>query len=156
MESLPYECRKMTTDDIERILALERICFSLPWTRGAFEDDLANELAEYYVLVDNNEIIGYCGMWIVIDEAHITNVCIAPEYRRRQLAKNLMKYMMGKALLRGAEMMTLEVRVGNTAAKQLYESLGFREYGIRKGYYSDNNEDALILWNRDIEGVVSQ
>jgi [ribosomal protein S18]-alanine N-acetyltransferase len=139
--------RKMVASDIDRILVIERQSFTTPWTRAAFEGELHdNHFAQYYVAESDGQIIGYCGMWVIIDEAHITNIAIAREYRGLKIGEALLRFMMVTAVMHGAERMTLEVRVSNTVAKNLYYKLGFEDSGIRKGYYTDNHEDALIMW----------
>jgi [ribosomal protein S18]-alanine N-acetyltransferase len=139
--------RLMTEDDIDEVLVLERRSFTLPWSREAFYNELNhNQYALYIVLEDEGKIVGYCGAWLVIDEAHITNIAILPEYRGRRLGEALLRKMMDIAIERGAKVMTLEVRVSNIIAQSLYEKLGFQKGGIRKRYYTDNGEDALVMW----------
>ena len=91
-------------------------------------------------------VIGYCGMWLVMDEAHITNIAISPQQRGNKFGEALMKEAMDQAKARGAKLMTLEARVSNIAALNLYKKLGFQNGGIRKGYYTDNQEDAIVMW----------
>jgi ribosomal-protein-alanine N-acetyltransferase len=139
--------RRMELSDIDRILEIERQSFAAPWSRTAFEGELTkNHFARYIVAEMDGRVVGHAGMWIIIDEAHITNIAIDPAYRGRKIGENLLRQMMRLALLNGAERMTLEVRVSNHAAQRLYNKLGFRNYGIRKGYYTDNGEDAMIMW----------
>jgi ribosomal-protein-alanine N-acetyltransferase len=137
----------MTEEDIDQILEIEHASFTLPWSRDAFYNEMHhNKFAVYIVIEVEGKIIGYCGAWIVIDEAHITNVAILPEYRGRKLGEALMEKMISVARSMGARSMTLEVRVTNNIAQSLYRKLGFQKGGIRKNYYSDNQEDALIMW----------
>ncbi|CRK85393.1 ribosomal protein S18-alanine N-acetyltransferase [Neobacillus massiliamazoniensis] len=139
--------RSMTEEDIDQILEIEHASFTLPWSRDAFYNEMHhNKFAVYIVIEVEGKIIGYCGAWIVIDEAHITNVAILPEYRGRKLGEALMEKMISVARSMGARSMTLEVRVTNNIAQSLYRKLGFQKGGIRKNYYSDNQEDALIMW----------
>jgi ribosomal-protein-alanine N-acetyltransferase len=139
--------RSMTEEDIDQILEIEHASFTLPWSRDAFYNEMHhNKFAVYIVIEVEGKIIGYCGAWIVIDEAHITNVAILPEYRGRKLGEALMEKMISVARSMGARSMTLEVRVTNNIAQSLYQKLGFQKGGIRKNYYSDNQEDALIMW----------
>lgn len=141
------EFRYMTLDDVERIAELERICFPTPWPLVAFINELTiNPNAKYVVAMLDGQVIGYCGMWLIIDEAHITNICIHPDARGQKVGLQLMKQMMAVAMVLGAEKMTLEVRPSNDIARNLYTKLGFEEQGRRKRYYSDNNEDAIIMW----------
>jgi ribosomal-protein-alanine N-acetyltransferase len=137
----------MTEEDIDQILEVEHASFTTPWSREAFYNELHNNrFAVYIVLEENDKIIGYCGAWIVIDEAHVTNVAILPEYRGRKLGEALLQKMMSMAREMGAKSMTLEVRVTNHVAQSLYRKLGFQDGGIRKNYYSDNQEDGLVMW----------
>ncbi|WP_051074215.1 ribosomal protein S18-alanine N-acetyltransferase [Effusibacillus pohliae] len=137
----------MQLSDIDRILEIERQSFSAPWSRAAFERELTgNHFAKYIVVEVDGRVVGHAGMWIIVDEAHITNIAIDPAYRGRKLGENLLRQMMALAVWNGARRMTLEVRVSNQTAQNLYRKLGFRGCGIRKNYYSDNQEDALIMW----------
>jgi ribosomal-protein-alanine N-acetyltransferase len=137
----------MKVEDIDQILEVEHASFTTPWSREAFYNELHNNrFAVYIVLEENNKILGYCGAWIVIDEAHVTNVAILPEYRGRKLGEALLQKMMSMAREMGAKSMTLEVRVSNHVAQSLYRKLGFQDGGIRKNYYSDNQEDGLVMW----------
>ncbi|EJR55415.1 ribosomal-protein-alanine acetyltransferase [Bacillus cereus VD115] len=139
--------RKMELDDIAQIVAIEEASFSTPWTADAFQRELTmNEHALYVVLEKDGRIIGYCGLWIIIDESHITNIAILPEYRGQKLGDALLKEVISVAKELGVKTMTLEVRVSNEVAKQLYKKYGFQNGGIRKRYYADNQEDGLVMW----------
>lgn len=141
------EFRSMQVDDIEPICAIEQESFTTPWTSAAFYNELTNNhFARYMVMECDGEIAGYGGMWIIMDEAHITNIAVRPEYRGRKLGERLLRELIRTARFFGAVKMTLEVRVSNRIAQNLYEKLGFHGTGLRKRYYSDNNEDALIMW----------
>lgn len=142
-----YVFRYMREEDIDQVLAVEHASFTVPWSREAFYNELHNnKFAVYIVLEEDNKIIGYSGTWVVIDEAHVTNVAILPEYRGRQLGETMMRKLMSVAREMGAKSMTLEARVTNHVAQSLYRKLGFQNGGIRKNYYSDNQEDALVMW----------
>lgn len=142
-----FTFRFMKEEDIDQILIVEHESFTLPWSREAFYNELNhNQYAVYVVLEDAGRIIGYGGVWIVLDEAHITNIAILPEYRGRKLGEALLKKVMEISKVKGAETATLEVRVSNTAARALYKKLGFQEGGIRKKYYTDNQEDGIVMW----------
>ncbi|KFZ42577.1 ribosomal protein S18-alanine N-acetyltransferase [Anoxybacillus sp. ST70] len=137
----------MTLQDLDRIVEIEQLSFTLPWSRSSFYQELTNNrYARYIVMEHDGQIIGYCGMWLVMDEAHITNIAVLPEFRGKKLGEALMKQAMALAREEGAQTMTLEVRVSNTVAQSLYRKLGFLNGGIRKRYYSDNQEDALVMW----------
>jgi ribosomal-protein-alanine N-acetyltransferase len=142
-----FDFRYMREEDIDQILEVEHASFTTPWSREAFYNELHNNrFAVYIVLEENKKVVGYCGAWIVIDEAHVTNVAILPEYRGRKLGEAMMQKMISVAQEMGAKSMTLEVRVTNHVAQSLYRKLGFQNGGIRKNYYSDNQEDGLVMW----------
>lgn len=139
--------RSMTVGDLDQVMLLELACFSVPWTKQAFESELVNnQLAHYIVIEEDNQIIGYGGVWYIMDEGHITNVAIHPQHRKRGLGKTLVKGMISDAMHHQIKHMTLEVRKSNIAAITLYERMGFETAGVRPKYYTDNNEDALIMW----------
>lgn len=139
--------RPMMAEDIEAVLVIEQNSFSSPWSREAFQAEVCdNDLAHYLVMENNKKIIGYGGMWIIIDEAHVTNIAILPDCRGNGFGKLLLKELIQIAKVKGANKMTLEVRVSNVAAIKLYNSFDFKECGRRLGYYTDNNEDAIIMW----------
>lgn len=139
--------RPMEEKDIEQIVHIENECFATPWSKEAFENELLkNQVANYTVLEDDDEVFGYCGVWIIVDEAHITNIALLPKYRGKKLGEVLLKKVMEISREKGAKTMTLEVRVTNDIAQSLYRKLGFLNGGIRKNYYSDNQEDALVMW----------
>ncbi|WP_251523559.1 ribosomal protein S18-alanine N-acetyltransferase [Robertmurraya korlensis] len=139
--------RYMKEEDIDQILKIEELSFATPWTRQSFENELnLNQFAVYLVLEKEGKIVGYCGMWLIVDEAHITNIAVLPEFRGQKLGEAILRMIMEVAKKRGAKTMTLEVRVSNTVAQSLYRKLGFMNGGIRKNYYTDNYEDALVMW----------
>jgi [ribosomal protein S18]-alanine N-acetyltransferase len=139
--------RQMREEDLNQIMEIEKKSFATPWTYDAFYNELhTNQFAHYVVAEVDHEIIGYCGLWVIIDEGHITNIAILPEYRGKGLGEKLLLAVMDTARELGAETLTLEVRVSNDVAKGLYRKLGFQDGGIRKSYYTDNYEDALVMW----------
>jgi len=130
---------------------VEKDSFSAPWSRSAFEEELSqNNLARYLVAVAGDVIVGYAGAWLVINEAHVTNVAVVGMYRREGIGRLLMEKLMELARNNFMESMTLEVRVSNAAARNLYSKLGFVEAGMRKNYYTETKEDALILWREKL------
>lgn len=142
-----FKVRRAHLGDVDGVYAVEVETFSTPWSKAAFETELTgNDLAYYFVAEEEGKTIGYAGMWIIVDEAHITNVAISAAFRGRGIGEVLMKSLMSQARERGAQSMTLEVRVTNEAAQRLYAKLGFVRKGLRRQYYSDNKEDALIMW----------
>ena len=146
----------MERADVSRVHEIECTCFRSPWSRLALLGELRNDVAHYLVMEVDGVICGYGGMWVLFEEAHVTNVAIMPEYRGKGRGKRLMLAMMRHAVKRGAEKMTLEVREGNTVAQHLYATLDFQQNGLRPGYYSDTGEGALILWNEDIEQTIDR
>ncbi|HHW71115.1 MAG TPA: ribosomal protein S18-alanine N-acetyltransferase [Clostridiales bacterium] len=141
--------------DIDKVLEIEKLCFSVPWSEESFRLEIEkNRFARYLVVKHEGEVVGYGGMWLIIDEAHITNIAIHPNYRRRGIGRFLLISLMKEAVKYGIKSMTLEVRVSNYGAQALYSELGFVKGGIRKGYYGDTQEDALIMWNDDIEATL--
>ena len=148
--------RPMQKGDVPRVAELERLCFRSPWSEKALAGELKNRLAHYRVGLLQESIQAYGGMWIMFDEAHVTNIAVAPECRRHGYGRALMLEMIRAALLHGAANMTLEVREGNLGAQALYTSLGFENAGRRKRYYSDTGEDAFIMWNRNLPGTAAQ
>ena len=143
--------RPMTLTDLDGVMAVENNSFSVPWSRSAFEEELSqNNLARYIVAVSGDIIVGYAGTWLVINEAHVTNVAVNALRRGEGIGRLLMENLLELARNNHMESMTLEVRVSNTAARNLYKQMGFVEAGIRKNYYSETKEDALILWREKL------
>lgn len=145
------EIRRMNLGDLDQVLAIEEHSFPTPWTRQAFTSELCeNERALYLVAVERGEVVGYVGMWLILDEAHITTLAVHPDRRRAGIGRRLLKEAVQWAKERGSRRMTLEVRVSNLGAQRLYQEEGFRRVGIRPGYYQDNDEDAVIMWKEDL------
>ncbi|MHB8170576.1 MAG: ribosomal protein S18-alanine N-acetyltransferase [Thermincolia bacterium] len=138
-------------EHLDEILTIEAVSFSTPWSRQSFIHELSdNVLASYVVALDGDKVAGYAGMWIIIDEAHLTNVAVHPDYRGRGIGVGLLEELLNRAVKLGADRMTLEVRESNQAARHLYTRMGFRPMGLRKGYYSDTKEDAILMWKEDM------
>lgn len=140
--------RQMTTNDVNAVHAIEVNTFPTPWTIDAFHYEMKENPFAYYIVAEDEqgEIVGYCGMWLVIDSAQITNVAVLEKARGQGIGENLMREAMRIAKEREVDTMSLEVRVSNMVAQNLYRKLGFQDGGIRKGYYTDNHEDALVMW----------
>ncbi|KGX85074.1 ribosomal protein S18-alanine N-acetyltransferase [Pontibacillus litoralis] len=139
--------RRMEDSDVEAILEIEQRCFPTPWKREAFEHELHDNPYAYYTILEvAGQVVGYCGLWVIIDEAHITNIAIVPDFRGKKLGKLLFEAVLLRARERGALQLSLEVRVSNIIAQKLYRSFGLIPGGIRKRYYTDNQEDALVMW----------
>lgn len=137
---------EMGPQHIDAIAALEKRCFSDPWSKKLFEQELTNERSYYVVLLDDDTVIGYAGFWKIFDEGHIMNIAVAPEYRGQHLSHLLMKAFLEFAARSEIRYLTLEVREGNIPARNLYYQYGFEDAGVRKGYYQDNGENAIIMW----------
>jgi ribosomal-protein-alanine N-acetyltransferase len=143
----PVEVAEMALEDVDAVQEVERLSFPVPWPANAFRHELTqNRMARYVVARSELRLVGYAGLWLQHDEAHITTFAVHPDHRRRKIGERLLQRLFEIAEDVGAEWMTLEVRVSNLAAQKLYEKYGFRRAGIRRHYYSDNNEDALIMW----------
>ncbi|WP_166246353.1 ribosomal protein S18-alanine N-acetyltransferase [Paenibacillus turpanensis] len=146
-ERLDVTFRAMRLGDIDEVCAIEQEAFTSPWSPSAFYNELTqNHFARYIVMEMGSMLIGYGGLWTIMDEAHITNIAVRDGFRGRKLGDRLLDELQRTAREYGMKRMTLEVRVSNLVAQSLYEKKGFRPAGLRKGYYSDNGEDALIMW----------
>jgi len=139
--------REMAPEDAAAVEQVEKACFSMPWSRESFWQEAANEQTCYLLALWEDRVIGYAGAWLAAGEAQVTNVAIHPDYRGRGFATGLMERLIREVKARGATAMTLEVRPSNTAALALYAKFGLKSVGRRKGYYQDNGEDAIIMWN---------
>lgn len=141
------ELRKMSPDDIDEVYEIEKMSFVTPWSRESFEMEMFNNnMARYVVAEVDGKVVAYGGMWMVLDEAHITNIAVHPDYRGQKIGEKIVQELLQTARENKAARITLEVRVSNQAARNLYKKLGFEDCGIRKGYYADTGEDAVIMW----------
>ena len=141
--------RPMRQGDIEAVGAMESAHQPRPWSQEVFADELVRDDRIYVVCADEQEVVGFGGVMIVGDEAHVTNLLVAPSHRRQGVARKMMKQLVVQSIDRGARHLTLEVRTRNEAARNLYSSMGLAPVGVRPGYYGD--DDALILWAHDID-----
>ena len=136
----------MNGDHLDQVAELERICFSVPWSRNMLAEELENDLSAFLVALDGEEqVVGYAGMQVVLDEGYITNVAVRPDCRRKGIAGKLLQVFLDFAQGHHLAFLTLEVRASNTAAIHCYHQMGFVQIGIRKKYYSQPKEDALLL-----------
>ncbi len=136
----------MRVEDLPVVHAIERASFNAPWPADAYRSELeSNRLAHYLVARVDDAIVGYGGMWLMVDEAHITTFAIHPVWRRQGIGERLLLAFLDLAGDRGAREATLEVRLSNLPARRLYEKYGFKPVGLRPRYYSDDHEDALIM-----------
>jgi [ribosomal protein S18]-alanine N-acetyltransferase len=136
----------MTVHDLAEVQSIEHASFSTPWPPNAYRSELeTNRLAHYLVARIDGAVVGFAGIWLMVDEAHVTTFAVAPGWRRRRIGERLLIALLDLAIERRANEATLEVRLSNLAARRLYEKYGFRPVGLRPRYYSDDNEDALIM-----------
>lgn len=144
--------RATTASDLQAVEALQRETFTNPWGADAIRWELENtDVARLYLLCEPEGLpVAYCACWVVLDELHINSLAVDPAWRRQGVARQLLRYVMAESVGGGAASATLEVRASNEPARRLYEGLGFRVEGVRRDYYRDPREDALILWNRTL------
>ena len=140
--------RLMDENDIDEVVDISNLSFSSPWHRSSYEQELSNSLARYFVATLDGKIVGFVGTWIIVDESHITNVAVHPDYRGLKIGSKLIEALIDYCDNQKCIAYTLEVRAGNKSAISLYEKFGFKVDGIRKEYYQDNKEDALLMWRR--------
>ena len=142
----------MTPEDIDGVIKIEESAYGdHHWSKESFLNELNNELAKYYTAkTASGELVGYAGCWHILEEAHITTIAISPEHRKKYYGQSLLKQIIDNCINEKIKYITLEVRVSNEAAINLYTKYGFTSFGTRKGYYQDNNEDALIMWTKNI------
>lgn len=144
----------MTFDDLPAVHAIEKASFAVPWPNDAYRSELTtNRLASYIVARADDDIVGFAGLWVMVDEAHVTTFAVDPRWRRRGVGERLLLGLIDIAVARRAREATLEVRLSNMPARRLYEKYGFRPVGIRPRYYSDNGEDALIMTTEPLESA---
>jgi len=137
--------RKMTAEDLDQIMAIEVEAFPVPWSRDSYLSELQNDFATYIVCDYEGAVVGYAGIWVVFEEAHITNVAVAKYFRGSGMGKLLMQHIEKVARQKKAKRIFLEVRPSNCKARQLYKKMNFIATGLRKAYYSDNGEDAIVM-----------
>ena len=148
---LKVDIAAMRVEDIPDVHAIERASFPVPWPAYAFRQELeTNRLARYLVARVGGEVVAYGGIWMMVDEAHVTTFAVLPEHRRGGIGSRLLLALMDLAVELAANVATLEVRISNADARRLYERFGFRPVGVRPRYYSDNAEDALIMTTEEL------
>ena len=147
---MEFEIRRAEEKDIPAVTDLEKVCFEGkdPWSYGAFYNEIVenSDKTLYLVALTGGKVVGYMGVWMILDEGQITNVAVDPEYRRRHIAESLIEEMVRRTAEEGVTSWTLEARVDNDPAIRLYEKMGFRGEGIRPKYYEYDGTDALIMW----------
>ena len=136
----------MRAEDVSAVHEIERLSFSTPWPAYAFEQELkGNRLARYLVARAGERLVGFAGMWLMVDEAHVTTFGVHPEWRRQGIGRQLLLNLIELSVAIGARRMTLEVRASNGSAQALYQAFGFEVAGRRTHYYTDDGEDALVM-----------
>lgn len=147
------EIRRMRPSDVSDVMEIESISFGRHhWSEESFYNEMNNQVGRYYSLIhtDINKLIGYLGFWLIADEAHVTTVAVKPEYRGNSLGELMLTQCLERCASQSIHWVTLEVRVTNYTAQNLYYKYGFASVGIRPKYYQDNQEDALIMTTPDI------
>lgn len=144
--------KPMQKTDLDDVISIEAKAYGEHhWSKDSFMSELSNDLAKYFSAFNaDGQLIGYCGCWQILEEAHVTNIAVSPDYRRKHIGEALLTSIIDECYRNMVKYITLEVRVSNTPAISLYEKYGFKSLGARKGYYQDNNEDALIMWTENI------
>ncbi|MGH2417217.1 MAG: ribosomal protein S18-alanine N-acetyltransferase [Candidatus Limnocylindria bacterium] len=142
----------MRPDDVAAVHDIERLSFRTPWPAYAFEQELkGNRLARYVVARAGDLIVGFAGIWMMVDEAHITTFGVHPDWRRQAIGRQLLLNLAEISIAIGARRMTLEVRESNEVAQALYAAFGFEVLGRRRAYYTDDGEDALVMTTPDLD-----
>ena len=140
--------RPIREEDVSQIHEIETLCFPMPWSEESILHDVKENVVARWLVLDDGEgrVLAYAGMWFVLDEAHVCNVAVHPDFRRRGYGRCIFEALIELAMENSMSMMTLEVRRSNTPAQNLYHACGFLDVGYRKRYYEDNKEDALIMY----------
>jgi ribosomal-protein-alanine N-acetyltransferase len=147
------EIMPMQLDDIPAVLQIEALSFPAAWPPNAFVNELRdNKLAYYFVGRLDGRIVAYGGIWVILEDSHVTTIAVHPDVRGQRLGEELLVHLLDEAIDRGASWVTLEVRETNDVAQRLYRKYGFTVVSTRRGYYSDNNESALVMWAGNLRG----
>lgn len=136
----------MNVEDVPMVMQIERECFATPWHESAYLTEITNRSAFYIVACIDSEVVGFAGMWIIMDESHITTLGVARDQRGKKIGELLLVSLLDEAIKRGANRATLEVRGSNEIAQNLYRKYDFIPAAIRRAYYTDNYEDAAVMW----------
>lgn len=150
-----FHIRAMQTEDLPRVAEIDSLSMSNPWSERMFATELSNPHARTSVAEVNGTIVALLVLWMILDEAHIATIAVHPDFRRQGISKIMMKTALSAAEKEGALTSLLEVRAGNLAAIKLYEIFGFEEVGLRRGYYKDNGEDALLMTLKDLRAALA-
>jgi ribosomal-protein-alanine N-acetyltransferase len=151
----PMVIDTMSDADIKEVLRIEQQSFSTTWPSNAFHQELHdNKLAHYYVGRVGDRVVAYGGIWVILEDSHVTTIAVSPDFRGRKFGEMMLLHLLDEAIERGASWMTLEVRESNAVAQGLYRKYGFTTVSTRKGYYSDNNENALVMWAGNLKSEI--
>lgn len=151
MEKLTIQIKLMTKSDVDDVLKIEETAYGEHhWSADSFYNELSNNLARYYCTFLDDELVGYAGTWQILDEVHITTIATKEIFKGRKIGEAMLSRIIDDCYVNMAKYITLEVRVSNTPAINLYEKYGFKSLGTRKGYYQNNNEDAIVMWTENI------
>jgi len=143
----------MRQEDVPAVMVIERECFTVPWRESAYVTELSNRSAYYIAAWIGEEIVGYGGMWVIMDEAHITTIGVAKAHRGKKIGEQVLVALLEEAMRHKARRATLEVRESNVVAQNLYRKYGFQPAAIRRGYYTDNHENAIVMWVDNMGGI---
>jgi ribosomal-protein-alanine N-acetyltransferase len=150
-EPLVVHIVAMRRRHLRSVLAIESQVYPRPWTMSLFLSELGLRATRaYFVAKVGRDVVGYAGLMVSVDEGHITTIAVDPRWHRHQIGSRLLLAVFREAIARGLSALTLEVRVSNETAQAMYRRFGFSSVGIRKGYYAETNEDALVMWARDL------
>lgn len=145
----------MTDGDIKDVLRIEQQSFTTTWPSNAFFQELHdNKLAHYFIGRVGKQLVAYGGIWVILEDSHVTTIAVSPAFRGRKFGEVMLLHLLDEAITRGASWMTLEVRESNAIAQSLYRKYGFTTVSTRKGYYSDNNENALVMWAGNLKSEI--
>jgi ribosomal-protein-alanine N-acetyltransferase len=151
----PLVIEPMADADVKEVLRIEQQSFSTQWPSNAFYQEIHdNKLAHYFVGRVGNRLVAYGGIWVILEDSHVTTIAVHPEFRGRKYGEVMLLRLLDEAIERGASWMTLEVRESNVVAQSLYRKYGFTTVSTRKGYYSDNNENALVMWAGNLKSEI--
>jgi len=140
-----YELRRMRMDELPEVMEVERRAFAHPWSAELLRRELTHDWSTILLAIEHGRIVGFVIFWVVVDEIHVLNVAVDPAQRRRGIARILLAELLDRGRANGLSMATLEVRRSNEPALSLYAGLGFRNVGVRKGYYVEEREDAIVM-----------
>jgi ribosomal-protein-alanine N-acetyltransferase len=143
----------MTVADLPAVLRIEALSFTTTWPMNAFANEIRdNKLAHYFVGRLDGKTVAYGGIWVILEDSHVTTIAVNPDQRGLKLGEEMLLRLLDEAIVQGASWITLEVRASNDVAQRLYRKYGFTVVSTRRGYYSDNGEDALVMWAGNLRG----